>query len=989
MDISKISQLLDNHFESIEKIILSRQDPITGLLPASTAITAHGDYTDAWVRDNVYSILSVWGLSQSYKKFLPEHHRTYLLSQSVVKLMRGLLLSMMRQSSKVEKFKYSLNPIDSLHAKYNTKTGLNVVGDDEWGHLQLDATSIYLLMLAQMIASGLRIIYTIDEVNFIQNLVHYISKTYCTPDFGIWERGHKINKGDTEVNCSSVGMAKAALEVLNGFNLFGNVTSNEAVIHVVSSDIARSRFTLNSLLPRESTSKETDAALLSIIGYPAYAVEDSEIVKKTKDKIVNKLEGRYGCKRFLLDGHQTVLEDSSRLYYEYSELKKFENIECEWPLFFTYLLLDSIMNSDKNGIEYWMKKLEKVFINQDGQKLIPELYYVPEESINEEKLNPKSQKRVPNENIPLVWAQSLYMLSEMLLDKLLTPSDIDPLNRRNRVGLKKESYPMVCILSENDKVKESLLNFGFFSQTIEEVEPIKVLHAQTLADIHTKLGKNEKLKLTGRPLWTPRSITTAMLHILDNQKVLFLSYYFNPKEFYFSYDNVLLVEQFMSSLKFISKYWEVPGQLIMPFLVREDMLDENTKETLLSFLRDLKYSQDEFINIKTAPLEQLLSTVSVEKIDELHDFEFDKIVDKFENNNDNSELKDEYYEATKTHNWAKIRELSQKLGIITNRVEDSLLEIVIRQKRLAVGRSYSDDSILVKPTDSLTIIQKINQYCGNNIAESVLTQEVILHLGQIIRNESELFENIITIRAWYFVQLLVSQISRNKQLPIGKSYEYLLSLAPHKIYELLLNILKEYSREVNLMISNENIEVKGFDCKSLNNCNISFDLPEVDDWFLWRKERGLLTRVTPSFYKDLRYLLQKCSGIVIGDKYNPKNRVDKEFIYSTTEDEKSFELKIDSLLQNIEASEYKQLNIELLESLCGAFKDNKDIVFENDLILDVIIGHTVRVAWTYTHNSDNYDERKAEAWEFLYRLSPQKVHEFFLKTFMKLINSDA
>jgi len=31
------------------------------LLPASTAITAHGDYTDAWVRQ-VYSILAVWGL---------------------------------------------------------------------------------------------------------------------------------------------------------------------------------------------------------------------------------------------------------------------------------------------------------------------------------------------------------------------------------------------------------------------------------------------------------------------------------------------------------------------------------------------------------------------------------------------------------------------------------------------------------------------------------------------------------------------------------------------------------------------------------------------------------------------------------------------------------------------------------------------------------------------------------------------------------------
>jgi phosphorylase kinase alpha/beta subunit len=128
-------------------------------------------------------------------------------------------------------------------------------------------------MLAQMIASGLKIVYSIDEVNFVQNLVHYISRTYCTPDFGIWERGHKINTGNAEINCSSVGMAKAALEAINGFNLFGNVSSKESIIHVIPSDVARSRFTLYNLLPRESSSKETDAALLSIIGFPAYAIE--------------------------------------------------------------------------------------------------------------------------------------------------------------------------------------------------------------------------------------------------------------------------------------------------------------------------------------------------------------------------------------------------------------------------------------------------------------------------------------------------------------------------------------------------------------------------------------------------------------------------------------------------------------------------------------------------------------------------------------------
>lgn len=60
------------------------------------------------------------------------------------------------QLDKVEKFKYSRSTSDSLHAKYNTKTCATVVEDDQWGHLQVDATSLFLLFLAQMTASGRR-----------------------------------------------------------------------------------------------------------------------------------------------------------------------------------------------------------------------------------------------------------------------------------------------------------------------------------------------------------------------------------------------------------------------------------------------------------------------------------------------------------------------------------------------------------------------------------------------------------------------------------------------------------------------------------------------------------------------------------------------------------------------------------------------------------------------------------------------------------------
>ncbi len=1053
MDIRDADLFLEKHFNSVSRIILDRQDPVTGLLPASTAVNAHGDYTDAWVRDNVYSILCVWGLALSYKKHRPDHHRTHLLTQSTVKLMRGLLGAMMRQSGKVEAFKYSLNPSDALHAKYGTNSALPVVGDNEWGHLQLDATSLFLLKLAQMTASGLVIIYTLDEVDFIQNLVHYISRTYCCSDYGIWERGNKINMGTPEINGSSVGMAKAALEALDGFNLFGNVSCNEAVIHVISNDIARSRFTLQGLLPRESNSKETDAALLSIIGYPAYAVEDEELVNLTRNRILEKLCGNYGCKRFLRDGHQSCLEDENRLYYEPYELKMFENIESQWPLFFTYLLLDSLLRGDKVEAEKWNEKLKPLFIDQDKELLLPELYIVPESSIEAEKKEPGSQERLPNENIPLVWAQSLYMLSEMILDGILEASLIDPLKRRERIGHKRVSTPLVAILAQNEEIKRQLSNHGIKSETLQDAAPLKIMYSDELSKIHTKLGENRKLGLSGRPFLESRTITSSYLYGLGEDEIIFLPYYFNPKGFYFSYDNQLLAEHFISSLKFLARNWEHEGQPIIAFFVRPDMLLDKDRELILKLLNSLQNGCCKDIVVKQGFLGQLKNTASVQKISylgkmKLQDISiehkesqyFDSIkemgysldalklqklysastgelVDIVADNTNrlktaivlkilldrNGEdfkinigslslslgqiAQIHYKYATLYHDWAAVRRLSHITKKYDDNLEDSLLDIVIRQKQLAVGRAYNEKATFSQPLDSLSIIKRIEEFCGTNTAEDVITQEIILHLGHLIRTEPDLFKNILTIRTWYFVQLLVGQISYERSLSIGEAYEYLISLAPHEIYKGLRGILESFTQKVQQLGSQETINISGVSSIEKIRHDMIADEPDEDiDWLKHRKETGMIGHLSEKLHNEVWYILQQCSGVIIGDKYDINSKIASETTFESTPDERSFELLIDNQLQRINAPEYRQLNIELIESLSRLFRENPHIKVKGELVFDVLIGHGVRIAWCKRFGGENYNEKRAKAWELIYRLSPKEVDEVFVEAFMYLLN---
>ncbi|MGR9114592.1 MAG: glycoside hydrolase family 15 protein [Gammaproteobacteria bacterium] len=615
---------LDSYFQQIQDIILSRQDWVTGLLPASTAINTHGNYTDAWVRDNVYSILSAWGLALAYRRVEDQNGRAYLLEQSVVKLMRGLLTAMMRQAGKVEKFKQSQNPLDALHAKYDTKTGDVVVADHEWGHLQLDATSLFLLMLAQMTASGLRIVFTIDEVNFVQNLVHYISRTYRTPDYGIWERGHKINHGIAELNASSIGMAKAALEALSGFNLFGKDGGQASVIHVIDDDIARTRITLESLLPRESISKETDSAMLSITGFPAFAIDNPALRAETEAIIREKLEGRYGCKRFLLDGHQTAIEDGNKLHYDPHELKQFMDIECEWPLFFTYLLLNNLFAGDIDAATRYRNKLEHLLVEQNGQKLLPELYAVPFASVEAEKANPQSQERVPNENIPLVWAQSLFILGSLIQDGLLEIDDIDPLGRHRALKRNRNCKLQIKLLAQDESVQASLLELGIRPHTLAEMAPLQVREADELAEAYTHVGRNDRIGLTGRPMRQLRTLATSKIYRLAGERLLFLPQCLNQKGFYLAMDNRLLIQRLRVELAYAYEHWTRPGNPLVVMTIKHNMLDSHNREILIEFIKELQQGSIQGIPIQLGTLMDFEAHSNHEKIDYLHDFQFSK-----------------------------------------------------------------------------------------------------------------------------------------------------------------------------------------------------------------------------------------------------------------------------------------------------------------------------------------------------------------------------
>ena len=1059
-DASDAWTVLTEIDSQIEAVVLARQHPITGLLPASTANTVHGNYGDAWVRDCVYSIQCVWGLALAHKRLRGHNRRVFELEQRVLQLMRGLLNAMLRQAPKVERFKQSLDRFDAIHAKFDTPSGDPVVADDGWGHLQLDATALFLLQLAQLTRSGLVVIQSQHERDFVQNLVYYVARAYRVADYGIWERGDKGNHGLPERNASSIGMVKAALEALDGLDLYGPHGDGSCCLVIPHDAIVRLRRALQSLLPRESASKEVDSACLSVIGYPAWAVEDPQLAERTRRKIRADLGGAYGYKRFRRDGHQTVVEDHTRLHYEREELAAFEHIECEWPLFWAYELITACCEERWDEARQWRQKLTTVSVSAGGVALLPELYLVPEGSIPAERRQPGSQPRQANPNVPLLWTQSLTWLSDLLLQGLITPDDLDPTGRRLPKPLGAEQV-LVALVPANGAIAETLQQAGLplASDGLEgqpEGQPaITIGSSKQLAQRMAQVGANGRLGLTGHPSVRMETMATARLYRREgpegSEQLAFLPAVLEEGTFYLADDPVQLVDAVAAELRLLQRHWRGPGAPLLLIPVAEAPFRANP-QAFVELGQQLKGGLMEGVAVQLAPLAALIDqacwidlplqataevdaplpsctplqastsqlplSAAEEQELERHDITIGELADRLwcstslEEQSEVLEqlvrrlglqaqlqgpqtsapvriqdlLEEVYRRALTAADWDVVRRVAGSLQLVHPQLEDALTDLLVRQKHVVVGRNYTNDSLITEPQGSGAIAAMIRQFSGEDGREWMLQQEVLLALDGMARHEPALLSGSLTLQLGQLLLLLTSELAAEADLSPIDAFEALCGQPPHAIRRRLRSVLADVEHARAALQRKEQLHLRGR--VKWQVPDPLEDLPQGGCWLQHRMRLGALGRVPRDFYPGIWDLLHHCRGLVIGDKLEKRNRLASAPLLSEkTPGERNFAALVEHLLSKIEASEYRQLCTETLVTLMAFFGANPQVSFDDDLALDVVIGHAVRVGWQGEHPTiaeADYSQHKAEAWDLFYRSSPAKCRQWQLEALKQL-----
>ena len=1042
--------------DRVERVVCARQHPVSGLLPASTAVTRHGDYTHAWVRDGVYAIAAVWGVARAARSAGLEGGRIRELERRTVALLRGHLRSMMAQADRVERFKHSQDPLDALHAKVDTATGAKVVADDAWGHLQLDATGLYLLTLAQVTAGGLPVVATHDEVAFVQNLVWYVARAHRTPDYGIWERGDKTNHGLPEINASSVALCMAALEALDGLDLFGAEGSQASVVHVLPDDVARARVTLDALLPRESASKETDAALLSALGWPAFAVDDGALARRTRETIRRVLDGRYGMKRFLRDGHQTALEEEDRLHYEPEELARFEGIESEWPLFHAFAGLDAAFRGAWDEARGYLRRLHEAAVPRDGLDVLPELYRVRDEDVEPERAAPGSCPRVPGENVPLVWAESLRVLLELLVEGSLRPDELDPLGRHRRRP-PGDARVQIAVVAEDEEVQRALHERGVPAERLGDLGEVDLLRAADVAAAYERVGRHDALGLSGRPPMRLGSLASARLYRLAGRRRAVVPTFLDRAEFYLALDPENLLERLRVELRYLSRHWDLPGRPTLIVLVPRDLLEQG-EAPLLRFAREAATGEVAGVPVVVGPLARLTLAANEERIDRLDDWapgvrplaeaerhraeprlpvrraepltadeelSLELIGDpaawsarlrSSDNLHEQAELLalltaavglehvlwqdahgpvrvatvlEELYDvAGDRRAWGPVRLAAALLGKVEPTLSDAAANLFAAQKRILIGKAYSEASTVARPLPQAELLATIARYCREDVRDRVLTQELIIALADLVREDPDRFAGIRTLRLGQFTLLLASELANEAGVSQDEGYERLASAAPREVRRRLRRLLQGEERRLGELVARQErlalAEGATETAVRPTGAGASADpaAPAPDEraepaggWWRWRQREGSLARLPDGFARRVWGLLTRCEGLVIGDKLERRNRLDSRRLTSeSTPGELNFALRVEHLLHKIPSAEYRQVTVEAIDELAELFATTPALRVRGALVMDVLVGHAVREAWLAAgHDPATYERDKAAAWGAFYDLPPRRT----------------
>lgn len=393
-----------------------------GLFPA--AIMEKGreytGYANIWVRDNIHIA-----------------HSHYVAGENEIALknLNTLMVYFAKYQQRFERIINdevdAQNPMNRPHVRFNGDRLEEI--QEKWAHAQNDALGYFVWLYCRLVDDNV-ILPRKEDLKVLTLFVRYFDaiKYWKDEDSGHWEENRKVS-------ASSIGVVIAALremrKCVEKSSLTLNFQHNTSVIAVEIIDklMQEGLNTLYNILPSECIQEDLDkkrrydAALLFLI-YPL-GVVSNEIADRILEDVINNLQGKYGVRRYLGDSYwapdykkklprelRTV--DFSDNISSRNELLPEKGLEAQWCIFDSIISVIYGKKYQGHPQESFLRK-ETEYLNRalgqvtgtDDHVLplrCPEMYYLEEGNY------------VPNDYVPLLWAQANLRLSLVEMKKSLS-----------------------------------------------------------------------------------------------------------------------------------------------------------------------------------------------------------------------------------------------------------------------------------------------------------------------------------------------------------------------------------------------------------------------------------------------------------------------------------------------------------------------------------------------------------------------------------------
>lgn len=341
--------ILEASYATLERIRLPN-----GLYLASPS----ADYSKVWIRDTVYESLP-------YADKPTRHYEvTY----------HSLLDILRRHEWKIDAI-IREKPADRdayIHARFHPESLKEF--PEPWGNKQNDAAGALLFGIAEGLRFGKPVLRDERDRRIVNKLIRMLGslRYWEDADNGMWEEYE-------EVHASSVGAC-----------LGGLLAIREQGFRVPDELIQQGRWTLDALLPRESATKRTDLALLSLC-YPYRGVVTPEQRRRIVGDVEKHLLRERGVIRYEGDSYYSPLADD---HGRDKPWEFYHGTEAEWTFGLPWLSLIWRQMGWRGRADEYLRLTADV---QNAPGELPELYYA-----GTSEWNP---------NTPLGWSVAMHILA--------------------------------------------------------------------------------------------------------------------------------------------------------------------------------------------------------------------------------------------------------------------------------------------------------------------------------------------------------------------------------------------------------------------------------------------------------------------------------------------------------------------------------------------------------------------------------------------------